>query len=78
MHEEHRVSVVRACQAVQLSRAAYYRQGVDWVQRDRPVVDALSKVVSRHGRWGFWKCHDRLRLEGHGWNPSGPIGCIAR
>ena len=70
MHEEIGLSVARACQAARLSRAAYYRRGVDWAERDRPVVDALNQVVSRHGRWGFWKCHDRLRLEGYGWNPK--------
>jgi len=29
---------------------------------------ALLAVVEQHGRWGFWKCFDRLRLDGHGWN----------
>jgi putative transposase len=70
LHEEHGVSVARACQAARLSRAAYYRRHIDWAERDRPVVDALNQVVSRHGRWGFWKCHDRLRLDGHLWNPK--------
>lgn len=51
-----------------MSRAAYYRQGVDRVGHDAPLIDALNKVVAKHGRWGFWKCHDRLRLDGHGWN----------
>ena len=36
--------------------------------RDAPVVEALNAVVAKHGRWGFWKCHDRLRLQGHAWN----------
>ena len=65
---ESGISILRACQAVSMSRAAYYRQGVDRVGHDAPLIDALNKVVAKHGRWGFWKCHDRLRLDGHGWN----------
>jgi len=29
---------------------------------------AVLAIVERHGRWGFWKCFDRLRLLGHPWN----------
>ncbi len=68
MHKQAGLSIVRACKAARLSRAAYYRQGIDWAEHDRPVIDALNQVVNRHTRWGFWKCHDRLRLDGHGWN----------
>ena len=32
------------------------------------MITALTAVVADHGRWGFWKCFDRLRLQGHGWN----------
>ena len=35
---------------------------------DEPVIEALNSVVARHARWGFWKCHERLRLDGHAWN----------
>jgi putative transposase len=39
---EHRLSITRACRAARLSRAAYYRQGIDWAERDAPLVDALN------------------------------------
>jgi len=32
------------------------------------VIAALTDVVARYGRWGFWKCFHRLRAEGCAWN----------
>jgi putative transposase len=32
------------------------------------VIEALNARVDRHPRWGFWKCYDRLRLDGRPWN----------
>jgi putative transposase len=32
------------------------------------VIELLNEIVARKPRWGFWKLHDRLRLEGHGVN----------
>jgi putative transposase len=65
---EHGLSVRRACQAVRLSRAAYYRPPISPARADAAVVAALTAVVAEHGRWGFWKCFDRLRLQGRPWN----------
>lgn len=62
------MSIQRACKAVNMSRAAYYRGVRDTAKRDAAVMEVLNAVVAEHGRWGFWKCHDRLRLQGHGWN----------
>lgn len=62
------LSVQRACRAVGMSRAAYYRQIVDPATRDGPVIEAFNAIVAKHGRWGFWKCHGRIRLDGRGWN----------
>src|SRR6476661_2393575 len=66
--KDQELSIKRSCQLVNLSRAAYYREENKFAERDAPVVEALNGVVAKHGRWGFWKCHDRLRLEGHPWN----------
>ena len=65
---KHQLPVRRACQIVRLSRAAYYRPPVSARRRDAAVIAALTDVVARYPRWGFWKCYDRLRLEGAAWN----------
>jgi putative transposase len=49
-------------------RAAYYRPPTPASRRDAAVIAALTDVVARYPRWGFWKCWDRRRLEGHAWN----------
>ena len=68
MSEEHGVPIVRACQATRLSRAAYYRPGINPASRDAAVITALQAIVTVEQRWGFWKCRDRLRAQGYGWN----------
>ncbi|WP_096461605.1 IS3 family transposase [Sulfurifustis variabilis] len=66
---QHGLAVRRACTAVGLSRAAYYRVPVPAAERDREVIAALSGVVERHHRWGFWMCFDHLkRVQNHPWN----------
>ena len=56
--------VQRACQAIGLSRATYYRPVINWAQRDAPVIEALTLLGATKPRWGFWKYVDRLRLDG--------------
>ncbi len=68
MTEEMGLTVTRACSAARLSRAAYYRAGIDRAERDRPIIEALNKIVAVELRWGFWKCYDRLRNMGRSWN----------
>ena len=65
---EHGLSVLRACRAVRLSRAAYYRPPPARILQDDAVIDALQAVVKSRSRWGFWKCFDHLRWRGHRWN----------
>lgn len=65
---QHQLSITRACQAAGLSRAAYYRKPKNQSSKDAAVIEVLQAVVESRPRWGFWKCHDRLRLDGHGIN----------
>lgn len=60
--------VSRACSAVRLSRAAYYKPEIDRAAKDQPVIEALNEIVAVELRWGFWKCFDRLRHLGQPWN----------
>jgi putative transposase len=52
---EHQLPVQQACRVVRLSRAAYYRPPVPASRRDATVIAALTDVVARYPRWGFWK-----------------------
>lgn len=65
---EHAVSVARACRAVALSRAAYYRPGRPATERDAEVIEALNDWVERQPRRGFWKYFTALRRQGRRWN----------
>jgi putative transposase len=65
---EHQLSIQRACRILGLSRTAYYRVPTDAAARDAAVISVLNEIVARRPRWGFWKCYDRMRLDGHSWN----------
>jgi len=45
-----------------------YRPVVDWLERDRSVVEALSELAEKKPGLGFWKLFRRLRRMGHEWN----------
>lgn len=64
----HQLPIRRACQIMKLSRAAYYRRLSCRTKQDAEVINALNAVVMEHARWGFWKCFDRLRNQGYGFN----------
>lgn len=66
--DEHELSIRRACAAIGLSRAAWYRPLVDWLERDRPIAEALSVLAETKPGLGFWKLFRRLRRLGHEWN----------
>jgi putative transposase len=68
MTGEYRIPIQRACRIVGLSRAAYYRVPKPRAERDADVIAALVAMVEKRPRWGFWKCYDRMRIDGHPWN----------
>src|SRR5574343_613547 len=68
MVDEHHLSRVRACQAVGLPRSALYKPTTDQAAKDAPVIHAINGMLEKRPRKGFWKCFDRLRQDGHGWN----------
>jgi len=64
----HELSIRKACQAIGLSRSAWYRPLVDWLERDRPIAEALGALAETKPGLGFWKLDRRLRRLGHDWN----------
>jgi putative transposase len=53
---------------VGLCRTAFYRVPKSSGERDAAVIGVLNAVVEKRPRWGFWKCYDRMRIEGYLWN----------
>ena len=51
-----------------MSRSSWYQKNKDSTHRDQEVIAALNEIVSKHRRWGFWKCYHRLRRQGKNWN----------
>ena len=66
--DEHHQSVVQACEIAELSRTAFYRPPAASADADVPIITALTAPIAEEGRWGFWKCFDRLRALVHPWN----------
>ena len=60
--------MVRACRSVGLSKSAYYEPPIDWVSRDRDLIEALRSLADSHPRRGFWKYYKMLRRTGRTWN----------
>ena len=65
---ERALGVSRACRAVSLGRSSYYHTRRDPSVWDAPLIDRLNEVLTKHPRWGFWKCFHWMRLKGESWN----------
>ena len=66
--DTHGLSVQRACRSVGLSRSAWYKPLVDWLERDQELAEALSELANSKPGLGFWKLYRRLRRQGYCWN----------
>jgi hypothetical protein len=57
--------VRRACQAVGLGRATYYRPLGNWAQRDAALIEALSMLgAAKNPAGGFWNYMEWLGFTG--------------
>lgn len=65
---ESKLSITRACKIAGLSRAVYYKRPTAASEREAEVIDELNAIVAKQGRWGFWKCYTRLRIDGRSGN----------
>jgi len=70
MVNDYCLSKAKACKIVGLSQTVLYRPKVDRMERDREVIAVLNEILSQRSRtrWGFWKCFDRMRLDGYRFN----------
>jgi len=62
------VHVVAACEVVGLSRASYYREPINWRERDAEVINLIQAVLQKVPQAGFWKIYRRLQRRGCGIN----------
>lgn len=62
------VRVEAACKVVGLSRASYYRQPMNWRERDSVVINLIQAMLEKVPQAGFWKIHRRLQRKDHGIN----------
>lgn len=62
------MAVTRACVILGIARSKHYRRQRKQPPDDAPVIDRLNEAVSKHSRWGFWKCYRWMRNKGTPWN----------
>jgi putative transposase len=64
---EHGLSIQRS-RIAGPSRTAFYRVPRSAAERDALVIEALNRQLVKRPIWGFWKCYDRMHIEGCPWN----------
>ncbi|QNR82221.1 IS3 family transposase [Piscirickettsia salmonis] len=67
LKDEHKLSLVVACNLVTLPRASYYRKKQH--QSDNAeIISELKTLASKHKRWGCDKMVAYLKNKGKPWN----------
>lgn len=64
LNGEHNLSISKSCQMIGLNRSSIYKQAKP-KKSDSFVIDVINQAVKTNGRWGFWKCFQWARLQGH-------------
>ena len=68
MLETYKLSKSASCRLAGLSRTAYNRPRVDWLERDREIIEALKRLLISFPQSGFRKRCDLPRRRGFTWN----------
>ena len=66
VHEEHGLSVSKACTALRISRSVFLYKPTP--RDDSLVITTLLELAERYPRYGFAKYFVVLRREGYTWN----------
>lgn len=66
VHEEHGLSVSKACTALRISRSVFLYKPTP--RDDSLVITTLLELAERYPRYGFTKYFAVLRREGYTWN----------
>jgi putative transposase len=61
------MSIRQACQALKLSRCAYYYKAQEMV-KDEYLKTELKKLALRHTKYGFWMLYELIRKQGFNCN----------
>ncbi|MDF1544900.1 MAG: hypothetical protein P1R58_07335 [bacterium] len=57
------MSIGRSCGAVGMSRASWYKPPADRLEKDKEVIEVLTRLTEKNHRWGFWQSYQQVRLE---------------
>ena len=74
---EHDLPIIRACQLARLSRAAYYKPGIERMARDGEVIITLQAIVVNEQRWASGSVTTACARKATAGTTSASGGCTA-